>query len=385
MNIYGNIWSYFDNLAPIKPQQFQNFLNQAGLGKHKNRINKDFETLSSHRGYVMLSDLAEHYLDSFTLFKQAALNTQTAMDKIKAIRKMLLKEVPKDDLALLFLRSFLGVIQTDIVDTLGHLERINTIIAKNQTKNPTNSQTMLQGFNLNEHNPHEDPQSNLDEDTILIEEDTLNKSEITDLNEQSQNGLKAEMTNMKKKLSQISKDKNSNKKVSSEIIESLEQRLQENQLQLLNEESSNTIITNYPIDNSQMDNPKYQLNLKDNSNLDNTDINNSVHTDNLTSQNNNEFNINGGFNVHVDSNKQATKAWPKERMLQSVCSKMFKEGKITNQQKGQQKYMVLDNNERLISCLNNYIENGNKGQQHEDILQIQNEHEFEESLEDSIA
>jgi hypothetical protein len=66
MNIYGNIWSCFNNETEITPPEFINFLQNAGLGKHKNRVINDFETLKSHRGFVMLSDLAEHYLDSFT-------------------------------------------------------------------------------------------------------------------------------------------------------------------------------------------------------------------------------------------------------------------------------------------------------------------------------
>ena len=112
---------------------------------------------------------------------------------------------------------------------------------------------------------------------------------------------------MKKKIVQLSRDKIGTKKIFvPEQTETLEERLQENQLQLLNEETSQTLNSNYVDDNSRIENPNYPQHLKGDSTIDNADINNSLNTDNLTTTNNNEFNINGGFNVSVDSNMKWT-------------------------------------------------------------------------------
>ena len=74
-----------------------------------------------------------------------------------------------------------------------------------------------------------------------------------------------------------------------------------------------------------------------------------------------DSNINGGGFIQNDQNNNLTvKAWPKERMLLSVCSKMFKEGKINEKQKGQLKYLVLENNQNLIKCLEGYLASGDK-------------------------
>ena len=112
MNFYGNIWTYFDNTSSVTLEEFQHFLRKAGLGKHKARVNRDFEgILSIRNGKVELSDLAEHYLHSFSLFKTATLNAEIALNKIKQIRKMFLNDTMHDDIALIFIKSFLGIIQ----------------------------------------------------------------------------------------------------------------------------------------------------------------------------------------------------------------------------------------------------------------------------------
>ena len=62
---------------------------------------------------------------------------------------------------------------------------------------------------------------------------------------------------------------------------------------------------------------------------------------------------------------------------------MFKEGKINEKQKGQLKYLVLENNQNLIKCLEGYLASGDKEDLHREIIAILENEEVEESLENS--
>ena len=64
---------------------------------------------------------------------------------------------------------------------------------------------------------------------------------------------------------------------------------------------------------------------------------------------------------------------------------MFKEGKINEKQKGQLKYLVLENNQNLIKCLEGYLSSGDKEDLHREIIAILENEEVIESQENSTV
>ena len=345
MNIYGNIWTYFDNADEIQLNEFQHFLRKGGLGKHKTRVIKDFETVLSVRGKVALSDQAEHYLDSFSLFKTAALNTETALEKIKSIRKLYYNEPSTDDLAQIFVRSFLSIIQTHLVETLGNIERISETLAA-ETKEK------IKHTNVDNYNNYTSETFECDQ-TQENTNSLLNQSEISELNELNLQALQKDMDSIQQKLSSLATSNYNRIRMKRDP---LEKRLEDNEMLLINSEENLTEPNEIDMDKSDKVAETYS---------------------------DNDFNINGGF--IGEGITQTDRAWPMERMLLSVCSKMFKEGKINESEKGQLKYLVLDNNHGLINSLKNYLENGDKEQLHMKILQILKDEEIEESADNSIA
>jgi len=62
--------------------------------------------------------------------------------------------------------------------------------------------------------------------------------------------------------------------------------------------------------------------------------------------------------------------WPKTRTLLSICSKMFREKMISNDQRGVLKEMILDHNPNLITFLNVYESNNNYKMLYDNIIKL---------------
>ena len=67
-----------------------------------------------------------------------------------------------------------------------------------------------------------------------------------------------------------------------------------------------------------------------------------------------------------------THVWPKSRMLFAVVSKMQKEGLLNPQQRGVLKDLILDYDQRLLSCLQEYEQSGDSEKLYYNFLQVAN-------------
>ena len=67
-----------------------------------------------------------------------------------------------------------------------------------------------------------------------------------------------------------------------------------------------------------------------------------------------------------------TQVWPKSRMLFAVVSKMSKEGLLTETQRGVLKDLILDYDQRLLACLQEYETGGDREKLYYNFLQVAN-------------
>ena len=73
------------------------------------------------------------------------------------------------------------------------------------------------------------------------------------------------------------------------------------------------------------------------------------------------------------SNTLTTHVWPKSRMLFAIVSKMSKEGDIDEIQRGVLKDLILENDNRIMTCLANYEADGQRDRLYSSMKQIANE------------
>ncbi|CDW78000.1 UNKNOWN [Stylonychia lemnae] len=67
-----------------------------------------------------------------------------------------------------------------------------------------------------------------------------------------------------------------------------------------------------------------------------------------------------------------TQVWPKSRMLFAIVSKMSKEGYLNEQQRGVLKDLILDYDQRLLTCLQEYEIGGDREKLYYNLIQIAN-------------
>ena len=73
------------------------------------------------------------------------------------------------------------------------------------------------------------------------------------------------------------------------------------------------------------------------------------------------------------TNTLTTHVWPKSRMLFAIVSKMSKEGDINETQCGVLKDLILENDNRIMTCLANYESDGQRDRLYLSMKQIANE------------
>lgn len=62
--------------------------------------------------------------------------------------------------------------------------------------------------------------------------------------------------------------------------------------------------------------------------------------------------------------------WPKSRMLLAIVSRMLKEGLLSPQQRGNLKNFILDENPKLLQCLQQYEMDGDRRQLYSSFLKL---------------
>eukprot|EP00358_Blepharisma_japonicum_P004414 CAMPEP_0202949042 /NCGR_PEP_ID=MMETSP1395-20130829/14887_1 /ASSEMBLY_ACC=CAM_ASM_000871 /TAXON_ID=5961 /ORGANISM="Blepharisma japonicum, Strain Stock R1072" /LENGTH=216 /DNA_ID=CAMNT_0049651701 /DNA_START=51 /DNA_END=698 /DNA_ORIENTATION=+ len=62
--------------------------------------------------------------------------------------------------------------------------------------------------------------------------------------------------------------------------------------------------------------------------------------------------------------------WPKSRMLLAIVSRMLKEGLLNTQQRGNLKNLILDENPKLLQCLQQYEMDGDRRQLYSSFLKL---------------
>jgi hypothetical protein len=72
-------------------------------------------------------------------------------------------------------------------------------------------------------------------------------------------------------------------------------------------------------------------------------------------------------------NTLTTHVWPKSRMLFSIVSKMGKEGALNEFQRGVLKDLILEYDNRLLSCLALYEQEGNRDKLYASMREIANQ------------